>query len=359
MEIARLDFAEGLKAKKIKVGPMLAVVEVANLPKDVEEAFKKEKLINDVIILAVVKQLNDSKKKVQEALIDFDDKFQPSGDKNADEDKIKQLNSQCAQICKAQQGVAESVALKKWQEYVSRKDAWKKCQIKFGCKIAFTSIGLGVSVATAAVSGGATAVAVLGMAKKVYDLGKEVYEFAKSISAVEDNIVTIAAALSKHYGGPSVQKLDWKANAKEVVNMLVQIPGFDKGTTALKDKLTQHRAKLGQLEAKAESAHGQASQMMKKLEEMEKTTKGTVLAEKAKALGQKVDVLLDKASDLNGTVQEGETFNQTMTAMNEQFIAKTDPKIRPLRDVVEYVSAAGEVAGLAKDVFDLATAIAA
>ena len=149
MEIARLDFAEGLKAKKIKVGPMLAVVEAANLPKDVEEAFKKEKLINDVIILAVIKQLNDSKNKVQEALIDFDDKFQPSGDKNTDEDKIKQLNSQCAQICKAQQGLAESVALKKWQEYVSRKDAWKKCQIKFGCKIAFTSIGLGVSVATA------------------------------------------------------------------------------------------------------------------------------------------------------------------------------------------------------------------
>ncbi len=359
MEIARLDFAEGLKVKKVKVGPMLAVVEAANLPKDVEEAFKKEKLINDVVILAVIKQLNNSKKKIQEALIDFDDNFQPSGNKSTDEDKIKQLNSQCLQICKAQQGLAESVALKKWQEYVSRKDAWKKCQIKFGCKIAFTTIGLGVSVATAAVSGGATAAAVLGMAKKVYDLGKEIYEFAKNISSVEKNIVTIAAALSKAYRGPNVQKLDWKANAKEVVNMLIEIPGFDKGTTTLKDKLTQHRAKLGQLEAKAESAHGQATQMMKKLDEMEKTTKGTALADKAKALGQKVDVLLDKASDLNGTVQEGETFNQTMTAMNEQFIAKTDPKIRPLRDVVEYVSAAGEVAGLAKDVFDLATAIAA
>ena len=335
---------------------MLAVVEFTNPPKELLEAAKKDKLIVQNIAVAVFKQLNESKTKIQDAIHAFDANFKSTGNKSSDEEEVRKFNSVCAQICLAQKGLAEAAAQKKWQEYVARNKTWTKYQIKFGCKIAAVTIGLAVSIATAAVTGGTTVIAVIGMASKVYTLGKEIYEFAKDITTVEKTIVTVAAALSQRYGNPQLQAMDWKDHAQEIGAMLGA--PFVKGTSTLKDYLAQHKAKLGQLGAKAESAYDQAKDMMKKIEELEKQTKGTSKEQKVKAFGVQVDALLDKVSRLNGKVEEGETFNEAMTAMNEQFIAKRDPKLGPLKKVVDYASEASEVVGLAKEVVDLAQALA-
>jgi hypothetical protein len=356
MEIAHVDFAEGLRTKNITVAPMLAMVEFINPPKELLDAVKKDKLVVQNIAVAVFKQLNESKAKIQGAIHDFDARFKSSGDKSIDEEEIRKFNSVCAQICLAQKGLAEDAAQKKWQDYVARNKAWTKYQIKFGCKIAAVTIGLSLSIATAAVTGGTTAVAVIGMASKVYTLGREIYEFAKDITAVEKTIVTVAEALSQRYGNPQLQAMDWKSHAQEIAAALGA--PFVKGTSTLKDYLAQHKAKLGQLGSKAESAYDQAKDMMKKIAELESQTKGTGKEAKAKALGARVDNLLEKVSGLNGKVEEGETFNEAMTAMNEQFIAKRDPKLGPLRKVVNYASEANEVIGLAKEVVDLAQALA-
>jgi len=356
MEITRTDFAKGLQTKNLKVAPMPAVVEFVNPPKELTEAVAKDKLIVQNIAVAVFKQLEESRKEVQGAIEDFDAKFKSSGDKAKDEEEVKKLNSACAQICTAQKGLAEAAAQKKWQEYVSRNKAWTKYQIKFACKIAGATIGLAASIATAAVTGGTTAVAVIGMAAKVYTLGKEIYEFAKDISTVEKNIVTVAGALSQRYSNPELQKMDWKSHAQEIAAILGA--PFVKGTSTLEEYLKQHKAKLGQLGSKAESAYSQAKDMMKKIEELEKRTKGTGKEDKVKKLGAQVDALLEKVSSVNGKVEEGETFNEAMTTMNEQFIGKRDPKLGPLKKVVEYASEAKEVVDLAKEVLDLAQAIA-
>ncbi len=356
MEIATLDFAAGLKVKNLKVDPMEAVVEFVNPPKELLDAVKKDKLIVQNISVAVFKQLNESKGKIQDAIVDFDTKFKPSGNKAEDDKEVKNFNSACAQICLAQKGLAESAAQKKWQEYVARNKAWTKYQIKFGCKIAAVTIGLSLSIAAAAVTGGTTAAAVVGMASKVYTLGKEIYEFAKDISTVEKKIVAIAKVLSQRYSDPKLAKIDWKTGAKEIAAALGA--PFVAGTTTLEDALKQHKAKLGQLGGKAEGAYDEAKKMMKQLEEAEQKAKGTAVADKAKALGKRVDDLLEKVSSLNGKVEEGETFNETMTKMNEQFIAKRDPKIGPLKDVVEYASEASEIASLAQEVLELAKALA-
>ena len=89
-------------------------------------------------------------------------------------------------------------------------------------------LGLAVSIATAAVTGGTTAVAVIGMASKVYTLVKESYEFAKDISKVETNIVSVAGALAQRYGSPTIQKMDWKRGAKEIA-AAAAAAGFDRG----------------------------------------------------------------------------------------------------------------------------------
>ena len=356
MEIAQIDFAAGLRTKNIRVEAIPALVEFVNPPKELLEAVKKDKLIVQNITVAVFKQLNESKVKIHAAIIDFDTKFKSSGDKDKDEIEAKKLQSACAQISTAQKGLAEAAAQKKWQEYVARNKEWTKYQIKFGCKVAAVTIGLSLSIATAAVTGGTTAVAVIGMASKVYTLIKESYEFAKDISKVESNIVTVAGALAQRYGSPAVQKMDWKAHAQEI-GAALGAP-FVKGTTTLHEQLTQHKAKLGQLGSKAEGAYNDAKRMMAKLDDMEKQLKGTTKAPKLKELGAKIDTLLEKVSTLNGKVEEGESFNETMTAMNEQFIAKRDPKLGPLKKVVDYASDANEVIGLAQEVLDLAKALA-
>lgn len=356
MEIASLDFAGGLKTKNITVAPMLAEVEFANPPKELIEAAKKDKLVVQNIAVAVFKQLNDSKIKIQDAIVDFDAKFQHSGNRKDDEEKLKAFATVCSQICQAQKALAEGAAQKKWQEYVARNKAWTKYQIKFACKVAAVTIGLSLSVATAAVTGGTTAVAIIGMVSKVYALGKEIYEFAKDVSKVEHTIVTLAAALSERYGNPKLQAMDWRSNAQEIAATLGA--PFVKGTATLKETLGQHKAKLGQLGSRAESAYGQAKDMMKKIDELQKQTRGTDTEKRAQALGERVDKLLEKVAGLNGKIEDGESFNDAMTTMNEQFIAKRDPKLGPLKKVVDYASDAQELAGLAQETVEFAKALA-
>jgi hypothetical protein len=98
--------------------------------------------------------------------------------------------------------------------------------------------------------------------------------------------------------------------------------------------------------------------LMTKIAELQNLTKGTGKAQREDALGRRVGALLDKVSSLNGRVEEGETFNETMARMNEQFIAKREPKLGPLGKVVDYASEAQEVLGLAQEVLELAKAAA-
>ena len=356
MEIAEIDLAGGVKLKNFTIKPMLATVEFVNPPKELVEAARKDKLIVQNIAVAVIAQLNESKGKVQAALVDFDARFKPSGDKAKDEAAADQLKSVCLQICTAQKSLAEAVAQKKWQEYVARNKAWTKAQIKFACKVTAATIGLSVAIVSAALSGGTTAVAVIGMAGKVYTIGKEIYEFAKDVKAVEEGIVTLAAALAKRYGDPTIQKMDWKAGAQEIAAALGA--PFAKGTTSLAERLEQHEAKLGQLGKKADSAYEDAKTLMEQIAKLEQQTKGTAKEAKVKELGERATKLLETASTLNGKVEEGETFQEAMTAMNEQFILKRDATIGPLKEAVDFLSAANEVRELAQDIVDLAKALA-
>jgi hypothetical protein len=131
MEITSIDFADGLKTKRITVAPMVAEVELVNPPNELVDAVRKDKLIVQNITVAVFKQLNESKGKIQAAILDFDAAFKPSGNQKDDAERVKALNSVCVQICQAQKGLAEAAAHKKWQEYVARNKAWTKYQIKF------------------------------------------------------------------------------------------------------------------------------------------------------------------------------------------------------------------------------------
>ena len=356
MEITRIDFADGLKTKNLKVEPMIATVAFVSPPKEFLEAVKKDKLVVQNITNAVFEQLKTSRKTVQSAITDFDSKFVSTGDKKKDEDAVAAFNTVCKQICTAQQGLAEAAAEKKWKEYVSRNKAWVKMQIKFACKITMTTIGLALSIASAAASHGATAVAVIGMANKLYTIGKEIYEFAKDIDKVEKGIVELATALSKKYSDPKLQKMDWKDHAQEVAAIL-GVP-FVKGTATLEEELKKHKAKIGQLGSKAESAYSEAKKVMVEIAKLEKTSKGTKAEEKVKKLGKSATTLLDKVAKVNKKVEDGELFNETMKKMNEQFIEKRNSKLGPLKKVVEYASEAQEVLGFAKEILDFAKDLA-
>jgi DNA anti-recombination protein RmuC len=126
----------------------------------------------------------------------------------------------------------------------------------------------------------------------------------------------------------------------------------------LKEELAKHKAKLGQLGRQAESAYEQAKGLMTKIAELQGLTKDTDKAQRVDAIGRRVGALLDKVSSFNGKVEEGETFNETMDRMNEQFIAKREPKLGPLGKVVDYATQAQEVLGLAQEVLELAKAAA-
>ncbi|HZS83249.1 MAG TPA: hypothetical protein VFA50_10260 [Stellaceae bacterium] len=348
--VAELDFSAGLRCKNITVPAMPAVVEFKDPPKELVEAARKDKLVIQSVATAAYEQLKKSQQTVQAAIKDFDAKFKMPSDLAKGRDAVKTFANTCAQICKAQEGLAVAAAKRAWDGYVAKNKAWTKYKVIFACKVTAASISLAASVAAAVVTGGTTVVAVIGMAKTVAGMASDAYDFAKGIEKLEEGIRDEAVTLAKRFADP---KVNWKATAKEIAAALGA--PLVAGTTKMDQQLKDHVAKSGSLQKDAEKMWSDAKGIIEKLRQIEGDDKRKQIVA---LLGNECTKLLDAIGTLNQKLRAADDFHATYTKTLAEMRALRSSKIDTGKRIVDIGGTGATVFGIAKNVLTVASKLA-
>jgi len=348
--VAEIDLSAGLRCKNVVVPKMPAIVEFKDPPKELLDAAKKDKLVIQSVVAAAYEQLKKSQETVQSAIEDFDAKFKMPSDLAKGKDAVKTFSTVCAQICKAQEGLAVAAAKRAWDGYVAKNKAWTKYKIVFACKITAASLSLAASIASAIATGGATAVAVIGMAKTVAGIASDAVDFAKSIEKLEEGIRSEAVTLAKRFADP---KVNWKATVKEIAAALGA--PLVSGTTKMDQQLKDHVAKSGSLQKNAEKMWTEAKKIIDKVKTIDGDDKRKQIV---KTLGDRCTKLLDGIGALNEKLRGADEFHRAYTKTLAEMRALRSPKIDTAKNVVAIGTAAATVLGIAKDIVTVATTLA-
>ncbi len=347
-DLVSIDLAAGCSPKKLKLPKMDATVSFDDSSKEAKAAIKEDKLILQKLIAGATAGLNESKKTLQSEILAFDAKFEPSADAKKNEDAVKAFNSVCANIVSAQTAKAENAVEKAWKDYASKNKKWATLKLKFAAKMAVGTIGLGTAIGVAVASHGTTAIAVLGMAKKAVSMILDIRKLAQDVQKVEDGIESSAKALMDRY-----TKIDWKGQAAEIAASLGT--PFVNGVGKLDEDLKLHAGKIGQLQGNAESLYKHAKDMMKKIEEWEKTADGAA-AKKAADAGKKADQMLSRIGDLSKQIDAAGKFQMAYEKLVDVFEEKRKPGNETLAKAVEIYGEASEIKEIVENIKDLVEA---
>ncbi len=333
LKLAEMDFSDGLKTKHLKVPAMKATVELKDIPKDLQKAVDKDKLIVQNLIAVAYEQLNASRKDIHGALKDFDanlEKKPPASEKEL-ADREKTINVLCKQIADAQGGLAVKAVEKAWASYVSKKKDLAKFKLQFGWKMVQGSISIiagtvsvAVNIAGAAASaGGATPVAILGicatvgsMAKTAVSMAAEIYTYARDIEKAEKDLRATDDTLADAYSSGT---LTAKSTARELAAIL-GVP-FVKSVGGMEKLLVEFHAKTAKIEEKSDKLYEYANKLMKQIEKLEKEKLPKEAMAMAKILGEKVTVTLDKIHELQANVKTKDAFYEQMSQHHEVYKA--------------------------------------
>ena len=329
IKLAEMDFSAGLKTKHLKVPAMKATVELKDVPKDLQKAIDKDKLIVQHLIMAAYEQLNASKKDIHGAILDFDANLakKPPASEKEMADREKTLNVFCKQATEAQGGLAVKAVEKAWANFVSKKKDMSKFKLQFGWKMVQGSISIvagSVSVAAnvagaALTAGGATPVAILGIcmtvgsiAKTAVSMAAEIYTFARDIEKAEKYLRETDDVLANAY---SSGKLDFKAGAREVAAILGA--PFVKSVGGMQKLLVEFHAKTAKIDEKSEKLYQQAKKLIAQIEKLEKEKLPKEAAVLTKILGEKATITLDKIHELQARVKTKDAFYEDMSQRYE------------------------------------------
>ncbi|WP_391345365.1 hypothetical protein [Azospirillum sp. A23] len=342
IQIAEMDFSAGLKTKHMKVPAMVAKVDLKEVPKDLQKAIDKDKIIVQKLIEAAYEQLNKSKKDIQGALQDFDanlGKKPPVSEKELAE-REKTINVMCKQFTEAQSGLALKAVEKAWDAYASKKSDLKSFKLKFAKSMVLGSISIlastvsaGVSVGVAAVTaGGATPMAIIGICTTVASIGKTavtmalaIHNFARDIEKAETDIRKTDDTLASAY---SSGDLNFKAGAREVAAIL-GVP-FVKSVGGMEKLLLEYHAKTGKMEEQSDKLYDQAKKMMTQIEKLEKEKLSKQADALVKILGEKVTFTLDKIHELQARIKTKDVFYDQMTG---HLVCYKDLRGKPLEKI--------------------------
>jgi hypothetical protein len=323
--LAEMDFSAGLKTKHMKVPAMKATVELKDVPKDLQKAIDKDKLIVQKLIEVAYEQLNSSRKDIQGAILDFDAnlaKKPPASEKEL-ADREKTINVLCKQMTEAQGGLAVKAVEKAWAGYISKKKDLSKFKLQFTWKMVQGSVSIlagtvsvAVNIAGAAASaGGATPVAILGicatvgsMAKTAVSMAAEIYTFARDIEKAEKSLRETDDTLANAY---SDGNLNFKAGAREVAAIL-GVP-FVKSVGGMEKLLVEYHAKTAKIDEKSDKLYQHAKKLMAQIEKLEKEKLPKEATALVKILGEKVTITLDKIHELQARVKTKDAFYEQMS----------------------------------------------
>ncbi len=355
IQIASIDLAQGLKVKNLVVPKMMAEVVLSNAPKEIKEAFDKDKLIGQKLQSAAFEALDEAKKTFQKAAIATDELFEkkPPKDEKEAEDRVKTLNVICRQIAEAQGGKATKAVEAEWAVYTKKNKDLTKFRALFAARLGLSVISVAVSVAHTVMTFGASSVlAIVGIAKTVVSVSADIYNQVRDISKAEKDIIETDIVLAKVWE-------DKATNAKIVGRELAAALGvpFVKSISGLQKLLTEYNAKIAIMDKKTEDLWKQSKNLMDVIDKTSKES-NPQLQKAIKPLGSKVDELLSKISDLNKESSSYDAFHTAYMARYDTYRSFEGKALGRAAKATEVGVMLPGIISTAKTIVDLASALA-
>jgi hypothetical protein len=231
--------------------------------------------------------------------------------------KIKEANEVLKHYAKIVEDRINAAVQAEWQKYLSRKQYLKDFRIKSTVKIVLGAIGVGVAVASAALTFGALWMNVLAAAKGVLDLANNIKTLAEGMDTTYgkllvdvDNVSKLNRQREEAKAKGEGQKASKTAEAlKELAN---QLAPFTKALTTSAntagERAKQFLGQTSQLESKADDLVGllnKATANMSKLPEKDMTPE---LKKLAAAMDAKFQKTFAEITELHQQAQRAGAF---------------------------------------------------
>ena len=231
--------------------------------------------------------------------------------------KVDEANAVLKHYAQIVKGNAEAAVEKEWQSYLSRRSHLKGFRIKCGIKLFLGSIGVGVAVASAALSFGALWMNIAVAVKGITDLIQTAKTWAKDIDGVYADlrkdigkVDELNKEREKAYKENNGQKLSkTKEGLKELTNALLPITkSMMKCTSEVENTCKQFLGLISKLESQADDIVGdlnKATKLMSKLPEKEMSAE---LKKLAKEMDKNFEKLFDEIVELHRKSQNAAKF---------------------------------------------------
>jgi len=231
--------------------------------------------------------------------------------------KIKEANEVLKHYAKIVEDRVNAAVQGEWQKYLARRKYLGDFRLKCGVKITLGVIGVGVAVASAALTFGALWIGILAAAKGVLDLAQNIKTLAEGMDTTYekllvdiDNVNKLNRQREQAKAKGEGQKVSKTAEAlKELAN---QLAPFTKALTTSAntagDRAKQFLGQTSKLEDQADALVGQLNKgtaSMTKLPERDMTPK---LKELAGAMGNKFKQVFADITALHEQAQNAGAF---------------------------------------------------
>jgi len=318
IKLGEIDFTAGIKVKNLKVGKMPAVAywKIEGTSEQMKAVEKDAFIIKKIKAIAET-ALKKSAADIKGAIEDFDKKFKPSDDPKVAEDRAHTFAHACSNAHLAQQGIAEKLANAEWVKYIAKKKEYLKMQIKLVFTVVAATISIAVAVASAVMTGGIAAAAVIGIAKKIIEIAGAIYKYLEAIEKIETTIAKQSAMLQKRYTDTPK-----KAKAEEFAAAL-GVP-FAKGTEKQKADLADYSNKSHGIFREAEKIHEQSKEIRKKIDLAKKDGVDPKNAKNLESLEKTYVILNKKLDDMIHALQKQDEFHASHLAIVEALVKQMD-----------------------------------
>ncbi len=355
IDVTSIDLADGLKVKNIVVPAMNVDVVLKNAPADLQKALKDDKVIVQKIAMAAFEVLNKAKKDFQDAAKDLDASYdkKPPADLAEAEDRVKTLNTVCKQIAEAQGQAATRAAEAEWTNQVRKNKALTKYDGLFALRTVLGVIAVAASLVHTIMSFGATsAIAIVSIAKTCAGMASDIYNHCREMAKTEADIIETDETLAKSWTDPKITagKIGRELAAALGVPVVKSIGGLDK-------LLTEYDAKNARKDKMAENLYDKAKEMMKTIDKANDKA-GPEMQKKLKALGAKVDGLLDEVGELSKAGKKNDAFSAAYHARLKIYEAMRGAKLGKTAEATGIALLAGGAASTASTIVEIATALA-
>jgi hypothetical protein len=277
------------------------------------------------------------------------------------ETKVKEANEVLKHYAKIVQSNVNTAVMKEWQAYLDRKKYLKDFRFECIAKVALGAVGVGVAVASMALTFGALWQSVFGLVKAVLSIADtlktwsqnidQVYELlVKDIDAITD--LNTQRELAKEKGQSQKGSKAKEAGKEVLVSLLPITKNMVRSATTVQGRAKQLLGLVSKLETGADKLTGTLNQAVAAMSKLPEKQMNAAMKADAEKMKETFEKLFGEISDLHARSQKLAKFGDRALAQAQKLL-KEDSWTAPASEKTNLGSRAFTMYSLANFAFEL------